>query len=35
MKAGVDMVEAQRYKLWMFGVPIDGSNNMFYDNEAL
>ena len=29
MKAGVVMVEALRYKLKMFGLPIDGSANVF------
>ena len=34
MKAGVEMVEALRYKLQMFGVPIDGSANVLCDNET-
>ena len=32
MKAGVEMVESLRYKLRMFGAPIDGSSNVFCDN---
>ena len=32
MKIGAEMVDDLRYKLRMFGVPIDGSANMFYDN---
>lgn len=35
MKVGVEMVEALRYKLRMFGVPIDGPANVFCDNEAV
>ena len=35
MKAGADMVEELRYKLQMFGVPIDGYTNVFYDNDAI
>ena len=35
MKAGVDMVEALSYKLWMFGLPIDGSDNVLCDNKAV
>ena len=34
-KAAVEMVEARRYKLWMFGLPIDVSDNMFCDNEVV
>ena len=29
------MVDALRYKLQMFGVPIDGYTNVFYDNDAI
>eukprot|EP00957_Ditylum_brightwellii_P014602 1100483-Ditylum_brightwellii.AAC.1 len=29
------MAEAMRYKLMMFGVPLDGPTNIFYDNEAV
>ena len=35
MKVGVEMVEALRHKLRMFGVPIDGSASVFCDNEAV
>ena len=35
IKAGVEMVEALNYKLRMFGVPVDGSANVFCDNEAV
>ena len=35
MKVGVEMTEALRYKLRMFGVPIDGSANVYCDNEAV
>ena len=35
MKADVDMVKALRYKLQMFGVPIDGYTNVLYDNDAV
>ena len=35
MKVGVKMVEALRYKLRMFEVPLDGSANVFCDSEAV
>ena len=35
MKVAVEMIEALRYKLRMFGVPIDGATNVFCDNEAV
>ena len=35
INVGVDMVEALRYKLRMFGVPFDGADNVFCDNEAV
>ena len=35
MKVGVEMVESLRYKLLMFGVPIDGSANVLCDNKAV
>ena len=35
MKVGVEMVEALRYKLRMFGIPLDGAANVFCDNEAV
>ena len=34
-KVGVEMIEGLRYKLMMFGVPIDGSENLYCDNEAV
>ena len=35
MKNAVELTEALRYKLRMFGVPLDGPTNMFCDNEAV
>ena len=35
MRTAVEMVEALRYKLRMFGVPIDGPANVYCDNEAV
>ena len=35
MKISVEMVEALRYKLRMFGVPLDGPASVFCDNEAV
>ena len=35
MRIAVEMIEALRYKLRMFGVPIDGPTNIFCDNEAV
>jgi hypothetical protein len=35
VKNAVEMMEALRYKLWMFGVPIDGPTNVFCDNTAV
>ena len=35
MKTSIEMIEALRYKLRMFGVPIDGPANIFCDNEAV
>jgi hypothetical protein len=35
MKTAIEMIEALRYKLRMFGVPIDGPANVFCDNEAV
>ena len=35
MKASIEMIEALRYKLRMFGVPIDGPANIFCDNQAV
>ena len=35
MKRGVEMIEALRYKLRMFGVSLDGPASIFCDNEAV
>ncbi len=35
MKNAIELIEALRYKLRMFGVPIDGPTNVFCDNEAV
>ena len=35
MKNAVELVTALRYKLRMFGVPVDGPTYMFCDNEAV
>ena len=35
MKNAVELIEALRYKLRMFGVPIEGPTNIFCDNEAV
>lgn len=35
MKNAVELAEALRYKLRMFGVPLDGPTNIFCDNEAV
>ena len=35
MKNYVELIKALRYKLSMFGVPIDGSTEVFCDNEAV
>jgi hypothetical protein len=35
LKNAVEMIEALRYKLRMFGVPIDGPTNVFCDNESV
>ena len=35
LKVGVELVEGLRYKLRMFGVPIDGAVNTYCDNEAV
>ena len=34
-KNSVELIAALRSKLRMFGVPIDGSTGIFYDNEAV
>ena len=35
MKIAVEMTEVLRYKLYIFGVPIDGTTNIYCDNEAV
>ena len=35
MNNTVEIIESLRYKLRMFGVPIDGSTNIFFDNGAV
>ena len=35
MKNAVELIESLRYKLRMFGVPLEGPTNIFCDNEAV
>ena len=35
MNNAVELIEVLRYKLRMFGVPIDGPTNIFCDNQAV
>ena len=35
MKTAVEQIEALRYKLHMFGVPLEGPTNIFCDNESV
>jgi hypothetical protein len=35
MKTAIELIESLRYKLRMFGVPIDGPTNVYCDNEAV
>ena len=35
MRTVVEHIEALRYKLHIFGIPIEGPTNMFCDNEAV
>ena len=35
MKVGVELIEGLRYKLRMFGVPLEGPANVYCDNEAV
>jgi len=35
LKTAVELIEAVRYKLRMFGIPIDGPANVLCDNEAV
>ncbi len=34
LKTAVELIESPRYKLQMFGIPIDNSTIIFCDNEA-
>ena len=35
MKNAIELIEGLRYKLRMFGIPIEGPTNIFCDNEAV
>ena len=35
MENAIELIEALRYKLRMFGVPVDGATNIFCNNEAV
>ena len=35
IKNAVELTESLRYKLGMFGIPIDNATNVFCDNEAV
>jgi hypothetical protein len=35
MKNSIELIESLRYKLRMFGVPVEGPTNVFCDNEAV
>ena len=35
LENGVEFVEALRYKLRMFGAPIEGAINIYYENRAV
>ena len=35
MKNAIEFIKALRYKLRMFGVPIDGTTDIFCDNKSL
>ena len=35
MRTAVEMIKSLRYKLRMFGIPIDGASSVFCDNEAV
>jgi hypothetical protein len=35
MRAAVDLIESLRYKLRMFGIPIEGPTDIYCDNEAV
>ena len=35
MKTAVEMIEALRYKLRMFGIPVEGPYNVYCENESV
>ena len=35
LKNAIELIEALRYKLRIFGVPIEGPTNIFCDNESV
>jgi hypothetical protein len=35
MKTAVELIEALRYKLRMFGIPLTGPTNVYCDNDAV
>ena len=35
LKNAIELIESLRYKLRMFGVPVDGPTNIYCDNEAV
>ena len=35
MKNAIELIESLRYKLRMFGVPIEGPTNVYCDNDAV
>ena len=35
MKTAVEMIESLRYKLRMFGIPVNGPTNIYCDNDAV
>ena len=35
MKTAVETIEGLRYKLRMFGIPVEGPANIYCDNEAV
>ena len=35
MNTAVEMIEALRYNLMMFGIPVEGTANVYCDNESM
>ena len=35
MKTAVEMIEGLKYKLRMLGIPVEGPDNFYFDNEAV